>query len=426
MNDSYGRCTRTRRRLKARLAQTDTSPVHGASPIRRRVDAARSCRLLAATLVACLVAVPSALAAPPGFETARASAGAKSADPWAWTTEPRSWASTEQVLPSAVLARGPQARISRGQFLSALLKLQAIRGETDHALLRNSRPAPALADVPAGSAAARAVANGWMPARAGRFAGGAAITADEAAIAITASLGLRPSVNQLAGRLRSELPGHRIRTTYAAAHALSRTLGLRYNVKDPNDRFELGPRDTLNVAHGTYMLRVAATVDDWRVQEATELASTFDLPDLGSNQLLMIGTGARMLGQPYVWAGETEGRQPEGKGGFDCSGFAIRVVNGSGIPPEQVARLNERTTYTQSAIPAKQRIVAAKLQPGDVMFFGSRGPASTPTQNYHAGVYMGNGWFIHSSGGNGGVAIDSLDGWWADEFSWGRRVLLAP
>lgn len=383
-------------------------------------------RAIAATALACLLTAPAAAAAPPGFETARASVAATSADPWTWTSDPGSWAATHGMFPAAVLARGPQAPISRARFLAALLRLQRLRGEQDHALLRSSRPAPALADVPAGSVAARAVANGWMPARAGRFAGGSAITADEAAIAITAALGLRPSVNQLAARLRTELPGQRIRTTYAAAHALSRTLGLRHNVKDPNDRFELGPTDALNVAHGTYMLRAAASVDDWRMQRATTLASTFDLPDLGPNQLRLLGTGTRMLGQPYVWGGETEGSQPEGKGGFDCSGFAIRVVNHSGVPTEQLAPLLERTTYTQSAIPMSQRVTQEQLQAGDVMFFGSRGPASTPTANYHAGVYMGNGWFIHSSGGSGGVAIDSLDGWWSNEYSWGRRTLLTP
>ena len=30
------------------------------------------------------------------------------------------------------------------------------------------------------------------------------------------------------------------------------------------------------------------------------------------------------------------------------------------------------------------------------------------------------------SGGNGGVAINSLDGWWGDRYSWGRRALLTP
>ncbi|MFA5889988.1 MAG: NlpC/P60 family protein [Actinomycetota bacterium] len=31
----------------------------------------------------------------------------------------------------------------------------------------------------------------------------------------------------------------------------------------------------------------------------------------------------------------------------------------------------------------------------------------------HAGIYLGNGWFIHSSGSRAGVSIDQLaDGFW--------------
>jgi len=172
------------------------------------------------------------------------------------------------------------------------------------------------------------------------------------------------------------------------------------------------------------MLQKAATsLDSWRINDAQRLASTFDLPDLGANQLTVLRTGVRQLGQPYVWAGETEGRQSEGHGGFDCSGFTIRIVNQSGVASDQLAVIGERTTYTQSAIPQTRRVTRAKLQPGDAIFFGDRGPLSTPTQNYHAGVYMGNGWFIHSSGGNGGVAINQLEGYWGEHFAWGRRAL---
>ena len=37
------------------------------------------------------------------------------------------------------------------------------------------------------------------------------------------------------------------------------------------------------------------------------------------------------------------------------------------------------------------------------------------------GIYVGNGWFIHSS--EYGVALARLDGWYAKEFAWGRRPL---
>jgi cell wall-associated NlpC family hydrolase len=37
------------------------------------------------------------------------------------------------------------------------------------------------------------------------------------------------------------------------------------------------------------------------------------------------------------------------------------------------------------------------------------------------GIYLGNGWFIQSSGY--GVALAPLTGWYAKRFAWGRRPL---
>jgi cell wall-associated NlpC family hydrolase len=37
------------------------------------------------------------------------------------------------------------------------------------------------------------------------------------------------------------------------------------------------------------------------------------------------------------------------------------------------------------------------------------------------GIYLGNGWFIHSS--NYGVAVTPLSGWYENRFAWGRRPL---
>jgi cell wall-associated NlpC family hydrolase len=394
---------------------------------------AASCAALAVAGFTAGAASATPAASPQEFS--KAARTTKAADPWAWSASARAWASRNGVIPAAVIKRGPTAKLTRDQWLVALLKVEQLRGtggggndwdvetEATYGLMERAEPAPALVDAAAGTARARAVAYGWMTARSGAFRGRSAVTANEAALSAAGVLGLRPSVVSLTLRLRSEVPGARV-STYSAAHALVRTLGMRWNVKDPNDELELGPNEAVNVAHGAYMLQVAATgVRDWDLDEAERLATTFDLPALGPNQRRILRTAVRQLGQPYVWAGETEGSQPEGHPGFDCSGFTIRVINKSGVPAAQIAQIRERTTYTQSAIPRSRRITRAKLQPGDAMFFGNRGPRSTPAQNYHAGVYMGNGWFIHSSGGNGGVAIDNLDGWWAGQFAWGRRAL---
>ena len=59
--------------------------------------------------------------------------------------------------------------------------------------------------------------------------------------------------------------------------------------------------------------------------------------------------------------------------------------------------------------------------PGDVIFFGSRGPASKPSEIGHMGIYVGNGWFVHSS--SGGVTLQPLEGWYATTLAWARRPL---
>src|SRR5919197_814329 len=55
---------------------------------------------------------------------------------------------------------------------------------------------------------------------------------------------------------------------------------------------------------------------------------------------------------------------------------------------------------------AADTFTLAKLQPADVIFFGAQGSASKPGEVEHMGIYLGDGWFIHSS--RYGVAIAQL------------------
>jgi cell wall-associated NlpC family hydrolase len=57
-----------------------------------------------------------------------------------------------------------------------------------------------------------------------------------------------------------------------------------------------------------------------------------------------------------------------------------------------------------------------------VVFFGDKGPQSTPAEVGHMGIYVGNGWFVHSS--SVGVTLQPLQGWYAKTFAWARRPLL--
>ena len=67
------------------------------------------------------------------------------------------------------------------------------------------------------------------------------------------------------------------------------------------------------------------------------------------------------------------------------------------------------------------RIDPMQILPGDVLFFGTRGPKSKPSEIGHSGIYVGNGWFVHSS--SGGVTLQPLQGWYATKLAWARRPL---
>ncbi len=131
---------------------------------------------------------------------------------------------------------------------------------------------------------------------------------------------------------------------------------------------------------------------------------------------------------PYVWGGTSDGTETEfgvtSRGGYDCSGFVWRVYKLQSYADEGnlASVIKGRTTYSMSVeVPRSKRIKFSKLQPADVIFFGAHGPRSTGGEIIHTGIYVGNGWFIHSS--DYGVALAQLTGWYRDEFAWGRRPL---
>jgi cell wall-associated NlpC family hydrolase len=73
----------------------------------------------------------------------------------------------------------------------------------------------------------------------------------------------------------------------------------------------------------------------------------------------------------------------------------------------------------------KTRITYSKLRPLDIVLWDVKGEFHRDARSVgHAGLYLGNGWFIHSSGSKAGVALDWMgDGYWRDRFVWGRRIV---
>jgi cell wall-associated NlpC family hydrolase len=216
------------------------------------------------------------------------------------------------------------------------------------------------------------------------------------------------------------------------AEVVSRLLGLRLNHPAAQDSLELRPQDPATRAEAAYsaaqILGFGFLADSWQVAQVKSLGASFALPEVNDWQRQILDVAFSKIGMPYIWGGTSDGKETEfgvsSRGGYDCSGFVWRVYKLQSYADEGTlaSTLRGRTTYQMSVeVPRSKRIGFKKLQPADVLFFGSRGPKSKGSQVYHTAIYVGNGWFIQSS--DRGVALAQLTGWYKQKFAWGRRPL---
>ena len=213
---------------------------------------------------------------------------------------------------------------------------------------------------------------------------------------------------------------------------VARLLGLRLNHPAAQDFIELRPQDPATRAEAAYsaaqILDLGLLADSWQIAEVKSLAADFTLPQVNDWQRQILKVAFSKIGMPYIWGGTSDNTETDfgvtARGGYDCSGFVWRVYKLQSYPDEGglASTLTGRTTYTMSVeVPRSKRISFQKLQPADVIFFGSRGPSSKGSQVFHTAIYVGNGWFIQSS--DRGVALAQLTGWYKKKFAWGRRPL---
>jgi cell wall-associated NlpC family hydrolase len=242
---------------------------------------------------------------------------------------------------------------------------------------------------------------------------------------LVSALGLRGAAGEFAAGARAA--GLKIPSRFGT-EVVARLLGLRFNHPASEDALELLPNDPATRAEAAYSAAQVLHFDDWEASSVQSLADAFALPELTDWQKSILTTAVGRIGMPYIWGGETDGPQTAfgvtSRGGYDCSGFVWRIYKLQSYADEGdlASILQGRTTYDMSGeVPRSQRVGFADLQPADVIFFGDRGPRSQPSQVGHMGIYIGNGWFIHSS--RYGVALATLDGWYKREFAWARRPL---
>jgi cell wall-associated NlpC family hydrolase len=104
-----------------------------------------------------------------------------------------------------------------------------------------------------------------------------------------------------------------------------------------------------------------------------------------AKSILQIAYG--YIGVPYKWGGTS----PDG---LDCSAFVQRCFGSIGLRLPRTAR--EQINYGMPVTPEQ-------LRPADRLYFASRGGNIS-----HTGIYVGNGYFIHSSSSRKGVAVSNL------------------
>lgn len=117
----------------------------------------------------------------------------------------------------------------------------------------------------------------------------------------------------------------------------------------------------------------------------------------------IINTAKQYLSSRYVYGGSSPS-------GFDCSGFTQYVYKQMGINIP-------RATTGQASI--GKGLSKSELQPGDLLIFSNTYKAGPS----HAGIYIGNGQFVHAANASKGVRTDSINSaYYSSKFTSGRKV----
>ena len=115
------------------------------------------------------------------------------------------------------------------------------------------------------------------------------------------------------------------------------------------------------------------------------------------------GTALTFRGVPY----RDGGADPKG---FDCSGFVWYVFGTHGVPLPRT--VSEQARWGE-------RVNAAELRPGDLVFFSTVAPGPT-----HVGIVIGGDSFVHAPSSTGVVRVERLSAsYWSARFVEARRVI---
>jgi cell wall-associated NlpC family hydrolase len=135
---------------------------------------------------------------------------------------------------------------------------------------------------------------------------------------------------------------------------------------------------------------------------ATKIAQFKQDTSVGTEDISIAAVG--LVDVPYRYGGNTP------KGGFDCSGLIVYVYEkAAGIKlPRTIQQMSSKGRSIDNQPPA----------PGDLVFFNTTGEKYS-----HAGIYVGQGRFVHAPSAGGTVRLDYITSpYWAAKFTEARRL----
>lgn len=183
---------------------------------------------------------------------------------------------------------------------------------------------------------------------------------------------------------------------------------LDYNQLDTADAAKAGARIVIPQTHARPVTPTVAAASASPALTKSQVAvvnipaSELALPSSDKGQQIA-ALALKHVGARYVFGGTSPS-------GFDCSGFVYYVHRAAGVPVG-------RTLWQQ--MNAGARVAKSQLQVGDEVFFAN---TYMPGLS-HAGIYIGEGKFVHANNERTGVVVSKLeDDYWAQRYVGASRI----
>lgn len=180
------------------------------------------------------------------------------------------------------------------------------------------------------------------------------------------------------------------------------------STEEPLRQAEAGLFSPIGLGLGSGVMNVAKAAPSAGTSGKTALATQSTAPKDGLTQFLLT-QAYKQSGRPY----KTDGQTPET--GFDAAGYTRWVYAQKGVKlPRDVG----------AQAKSGRQVIQEELRPGDLLVYRD---ASKPDNEYHVGIYTGQGNFLHTTSKTGVVTETAAFGrQFAPYFVGGRRYFDDP